>query len=168
MLALSALGASPWRLGRGARMAGWLLGAVGVALLLSPLTDPTPLFPAVVRATPWIVSQAALVDPTSGVHVASDGSIAFGALKSEAELGHAPGRVAALASILPIVLVTPAWAACPLGVSARLGAAFVALVLVIVTLHGVAAGELPTLALLIPPLPLLFQAAWVLHKTRTT
>lgn len=167
LVALSALGASPWRIGRGARIAGWALGAIGVLLLLSPLTDPAPLFPAVVRSTPWIPTLGALADPATGVRVVSDGSIAFDALMSEAELSYAPGRVAALSSIVPIALVTPAWASCPLGVAARLGAAFVALVLTIVTLHAVAAEELPTLGLIVAPLPLLLQAAWSLYKTRT-
>lgn len=164
--AMSALGASPFRATRGARAAGWFLGALGIALLLSPLTDPTPLFPAVVRSTPWLVLGSALGDPVTGARVTADGVVAFSSVTASAGLAQVPGRWAALASIAPIALVTPVWAACPLGIGSRLAAAFVAIVLAIVTLHAVAAGELPTFGLALAALPLLLQAGWSHRKTR--
>lgn len=164
--ALTALGASPFRATRGARVAGWFLGLVGVALLLSPLADPTPLFPAVVRSTPWLAFGSSLADPASGARVTADGMVAFGEIANSVGIAHAPGRWAAFASNAPIALVTPVWAACPLGIGARLAAAFVALVIAIVTLHGVAAEELPTLGLVLASVPLMLQAGWSFREAR--
>jgi hypothetical protein len=164
--AMTALGASPFRAAWGACVAGWCFGFLGLVLLLSPLADPAPLFPAVVRSTPWVADGAALVDPTSGARVGADGLVAFGDIASTLATTQAPGRWAAFASVFPIALVTPVWAACPLAIGARLAAAFLAVVIAIVTLHAVAAGGLPTFGLTFAALPLMLQASWSLGRTR--
>lgn len=165
--ALTALGASPFRATRGARVAGWLLASLGLALLVSPLADPSPLFPAVVRSTPWLLSGGGLVDPGSGARVTRDGLVAFGEIAGSIEAARVPGRWAAFASIAPIALVTPVWAACPLGVGARLAAAFVTIMIAIVTLHAVAAGGLPVFGLVLAVLPLVLQAGWCFRNARS-
>ncbi len=166
MLALSALGASPLRVSLGAMLAGWLAGAISVAFLLSPLSDPAPLFPTITRPESWISIGAALSDPSSGARVTSDGEITLVALAASAAVARAPGRIAAVFAVLPLAVVTPAWAVAPIGAVARLAGALITLAITIVSFHAVAAARLPPAALAVVPLPLVVQSLWVLRKER--
>ncbi len=47
LVALAALGASPWSQARGAMVAAWAVGALSLLVLLSPLSDVRSLFPVV-------------------------------------------------------------------------------------------------------------------------
>lgn len=155
--ALAALGASPWRAARGAVLAGWLVGALAVALLASPWSDVSVLFPAMPSHAQWHRHAAALVDPASGVRVAADGVIGFVAAHRSRAVD-SPGALAALAAVTPLAALAPPWAGTRLSLLSRALGAGLAIVLAIVLLHVVASGRAPALVLVLAALPLAVQS----------
>ncbi len=156
LTALSALGASPWRLVRGAVLAGWLSGALAVGLLASPWADVGVLFPALPSHAAWSAQAAALLDPASGVRVAANGAIGFVGARP-AGTPASPGQWAALLAVAPLAAAAPPWAGARLSLLSRVLGAGLALGLAVVLLHAVASGRAPALVLVASALPLAVQ-----------
>lgn len=151
--ALSALGASPWRVARGAVLAGWLVGTLAVGLLVSPWANVAVLFPAMPQHAAWHRQAASLLDASVGVRVAASGAIAFvGAHPVRAP--DAPGPLAAFLAVLPLAAVAPPWAGARLSVLSRTLGAGLAAALAVVLLHAVAAQRAPAAVLVLAALPL--------------
>lgn len=155
--ALSALGASPWRLVRGAVLAGWVVGALAVALLVSPWADVGVLFPALPSHAAWSPDAAALLDPASGVRVTASGAIGFVGARAAARAAAPPGQLAALFAVAPLAAVAPPWAGARLSLLSRALGAGLALGLAVVLLHAVASGRAPAPALMLAAVPLAVQ-----------
>ena len=156
--ALEALGASPWRVARGAAVAGWVVGALAFGAIASPIADVRSLFPSIAAPAAWTTRDAELYDPASGASVAADGSIVLESGVGPTAMRAAPGRVAALGCIAPLAIVGPAWGVTRLGLGARLLGAGVTLAFAITLLHAVAAGRVGPAWLVLAALPLLGQA----------
>lgn len=154
--ALMALGAPFWRVVQGVRLAGWLWGAVALVVVLSPLSDPSALFPAVTPAA-WRVHGSGLVESQSGVFVNALGELGFGALQGMASPSYLPSRAAAALAIVPLSAVVPVWMTVVRSLSARLLGGAVVVLVTVVLLHGVAARQWSTLLLLGTGMPLLLQ-----------
>ncbi len=154
--AISALGASPWRVARGPVLAGWLVGALAVGLLVSPWANVGVLFPAMPQQAAWHQQAASLLDPGVGVRVAASGAIVFvGAHPLRAP--DAPGSLAALLAVLPLAVAAPPWAGARLSLLSRTLGAGLAVALAVVLLHAVAAGRAPAAVLVLAALPLAAQ-----------
>ncbi len=160
--ALEALGATPLRAAFGAAVAAWLVGALGVLVLVAPGTDGASLFPAVHPIASWIIDSSGKFATAAGAVVFDDGRIVL----SSATAVHAassPRAWAALPCLLPIALTAPIWAVLRLGALSRLLSASVCAAAVIAVLHGIAAGLLAPFAGLVAGLPL----ALALHAARS-
>lgn len=166
LVALAALGASPWSQARGAMVAAWTVGALSLLVLLSPLSDVRSLFPVVQGHASFTAVPAGLYDPASGVTHAADGSVTFGEPLLAAAAG-APGKLAAALFLAPLSLSLPLWGGSALGVRARAGGAMLAGSLALVSLHLVAAGRAPAGCLVLAALPLAAQAARARHRGAT-
>jgi hypothetical protein len=158
--ALGALGASPWRLSRGARWAGWAVGLVATAAVASPWSDARALFPAATAPSVWHQTGAALLDRADGVRVAASG--ALGWLEPERLLAgkFTPSSTAAALAVAAIALAAPAWVSAPLSRAGRVAGAVIGACLFIVSLHAVAAGRIAQGWLVATGALLLAQAAW--------
>jgi len=140
--ALAALGASPWRVTLGATAAGWLAGAIGVSVLMSPLADVRSLFPGVVVHAVWRNMGGALVDAAHGVRVEPSGAILLLAAREAPALARGPSSFEAVLAIAPLALLAPPWACAPLSTGARMIGALGTIALIIVLLHAVAAARI--------------------------
>lgn len=156
LAALSALGASPWRLARGPMLAGWLVGALAVGALASPWVDVGVLFPVMPLKAAWHLDAASLMARTVGVRVVPGGAIQFvGA--HPAPVRNTPGSLAALLAVAPLAAAAPPWAGARLSLLSRALGAGTAVALVVVLLHAVAAGRAPAVVLALAALPLAAQ-----------
>jgi len=160
--ALGALGVAPWEAARGAVAAGALVGIAGLVGLLSPWSDPSSLFPAVISVAHWTVDPAGDLARAAGAVVSSDGTVA---LTSSIASGHAgaPARLDAIPCIAPIALIVPGWAATPMSRLLR-GVAVAASGMGAVTaLHLIAASRVPPLAGSAAVIPLL-ASTWLARR----
>jgi hypothetical protein len=156
--ALSALGSGPLRVALGALVSAWALGALATVLVSSPLSDIGALFPAVSAPTLWLF-DGAWSAPASGVTVAPTGALSLGApLGADPIVAGPPGRLAAALAVGPLALVAPVWAASPARLSIRALGAGLAVGLVVLLLHAVAARIIPAAALVVAALPLALSA----------
>jgi hypothetical protein len=140
--ALEALGASPWRGARGAAVAGVLVAAASVAVLLSPWADVTSLFPAVHPPIDWRLDPDGQSARAAGAVVAADGAIALAAtLVPLSAAALAPW--AALPCLAPIAAAVPAWSVTPMSSAARATSVTATAAMAIAALHLTAAGRVP-------------------------
>jgi hypothetical protein len=156
--ALAALGSGPLRAALGPLVAGWALGALATALVVSPLADLSALFPSVSAPTLWLFDGAWRA-PATGVTVAPTGALSLGApLVADPIFAGPPGRAAAALAVGPLSLVAPIWAASPASLPIRALGAALAAALAVFLLHAVAARIVPAAALVIAALPLALSA----------
>lgn len=154
--ALSGLGWAPWRVAAGALVAGWLGGMLTCALLILPGVDAGALFPALTDAPDWTLRGAALSAP--GVSIFPDGNVRVHEGAEVAGLaGRGPRAVDALWGIVPLAALLPVWSATPTPALQRAAIGVGCGLLLIAGLHGVAAGRLQALTLLLPSLPVLIH-----------
>jgi hypothetical protein len=157
--ALAALGASPWRVGSGVSMAGWLIGAAAVLLLCWKWVDTSALFPVVSSSASWATDKGVFVEPFAGVRVLPDGSFrAVEALRPR-PLGAGPGRLEALVAVAPLAAILPVWVVAPLASGGRAAAAALTAMLLILLLHLVGGGHIPAVALALAVVPLVLQVS---------
>lgn len=137
--ALEALGVAPLRAGRGPMVVGWGLGLSACVLLVTPLADPSALFPVLAVPGRWVVDAGALLDPMNGVRVLRDGSLALSAGQIGQGAAFVPSGGAALFVVLPLALSMPPWSSAQLGWLARVCGALFTFGAVVVALHAAAA-----------------------------
>ncbi len=156
--ALAALGEAPLRLGLGALCSGWAIGALTTLLLLSPLADVSALFPAVSTPAEWRFEAGRMIAPASGVSVAADGALELG-LASAGDAGGAVSlhALSAALAVGPLGVAAPLWAVTSSAWHWRALAAAGSLALVLVLLHAVAAGRVPSVVLVLAALPLVME-----------
>jgi len=133
---------------------GWGCGAIGCALLMSPLSDAEPLFPVAEVGEAWEVSGDALVDVAHGVRVDSDGRISVGLRRGTELARHRPGPLEALIGVLSLALWAPLLASMPGRGGVKLAAVALAGVAFIVLVHAVGAGVLSPAWLAAAALPI--------------
>jgi hypothetical protein len=155
--ALHALGASPWRASRGALFGGWLIGAISIILLSTPLSDVSALFPALAPMQVWEPLGASLVDLAHGVIIDPSGDLYF-ADPERMRAAHEPGAGTAIACVASIALVTPIWLVIPIRFLPRLAAAAGTTFLTVLLLHGAAAGRIGVGWLVLAATPIALQA----------
>jgi hypothetical protein len=155
--ALAALGASPWRIGLGASVAGWLIGALAALVLSSGWVDTSALFPAVATSATWTEDRGTFVEPSVGVRLLPGGS--FGTLEAPRPrpMGNGPGPRDALVAFAPLAAILPIWVVAPLGLRGRTAVGALATALLIVLLHCVGGGQAPPILLVLAALPLALQ-----------
>lgn len=138
--ALAALGAPPWVAGRGAALAGAVIGLLTPLSLLSPWADAESLFPAARSPIGWVIEQdgSARGGP---IAMARDGSLTMirEAVASRREEGAAARD--ALPVLVPLAVAAPFWAAIPMGLALRAGSLFGSVASAVLALHAVAAGR---------------------------
>jgi hypothetical protein len=156
--ALAALGASPWRAGLGASVAGWLIGAIAVLVLCSAWVDTRALFPAVSSSTTWAADGGTFVEPFSGVRVLPDGSLRVAEAMRSRPSGTVPGPLVAIVAVGPLAAILPVWLVAPLTSWGRAAAAALSGALLILLLHLVAGGQAPAITLVLAAVPLVLQA----------
>jgi hypothetical protein len=157
--ALESLGARPFRSNLGATLAGWLAGAAAVALLATPLSDVSSLFPALSARAAWLPEAGALVDPPRGLRVWPHGEVELFAALAPPQDPLAPSRLAALLAVGPLALAVPVWVTAPIHPAARTLVAALSFVIVVVLLHAVAAERARPGWLVLASLPIAAQAA---------
>jgi hypothetical protein len=126
----------------GATAAGWLAGALGLAVLASPLADVRSLFPSVAAHVSWRAAAGALVDAVHGARVEPGGELVLLLPRGASALTSEPGVLEALLAVAPLALFAPPWASAPISGSGRAGGALATAGLVVVLLHAVAARRL--------------------------
>jgi len=156
--ALAALGVTPWRAALGPMLAAWLVGALAIGLVVSPLADVSALFPSLVAPSEWRWQGAALVDAARGLRVEPDGRLqllpgAQLALGKAAASGWAAG-----AAVAPLVAVTPTWVSAPMGLAGRVAGLGATLACTVGLLHAVGANRLGAVWLVACAAPLALQA----------
>jgi hypothetical protein len=156
--ALCALGVSPFRVALGPMLAGWVTGAVAVALVLSPLADVSALFPRIPVAASWLWDGAGLVNGPHGVRVSPTGEPELSGTQWAARALSAPTCWAAALAIAPLGLVTPAWVSAPLCLGGRAAGLGITLGLTVLLLHAAAAQRVGPGWLPVDALPLALQA----------
>jgi hypothetical protein len=156
--ALSALGVSPFRLALGPMLAGWLLGALAVAMLLSPLADATSLFPKLAVAGGWVQRATELVQPDRGVSVAPDGQLTLSGVAAAPGTGFVPTGLAAAMVFGPLGLVLPVWLSARVAAAPRAAGVFCSAAFTILLLHATAAGRTSPFWLPVGALPVALQA----------
>jgi hypothetical protein len=156
--ALAALGATPFRLGLGAMVSGWLTGGLAVALLASPWADVAALFPAVSATSEWRAEGAFLVDVGHGIVAAENGWLEFLPVHEAKALLKGPGVVEAELAVLPLAMVAPVWIAAPMTLLTRAFGAALTVALAVALLHGVAAQRIAEPWLVAAAAPLALQA----------
>ncbi|HMJ12596.1 MAG TPA: hypothetical protein VK524_14325 [Polyangiaceae bacterium] len=164
LVALAALGASPLRVARGPSLVAWALGALAVALVASPAADVSSLFPALRAQAHFRADTLGFSDLRHGVRVDPHGALHWLASSVEPQLRAQRGLEAALVTG-SLSLVLPLWVSAELGVAVRVLGAALALGLVLVLLHAVAASRLGAPWLMSSALPLAFQAL-IGHRRR--
>jgi hypothetical protein len=164
--ALGALGASPWRAGVGASVAGWLIGAVSALVLCSTWVDTSALFPAVSSSATWRAEGGAFLEPFAGVRVLPDGSFGVLEVVRPKPAGPRPGTVDALVAVGPLAVILPIWVIAPLTTRGRAAAAALTGALLILLLHLVAGGQARSVVLVLASLPLALQTIVAAVATR--
>ncbi len=142
LLALASLGAPPTRAVLGAAVGVWLVGGVATAALLTPLADPSSLFPVFGHTSRWVPEGTSLVEQTAGVRVGADGSLAFSALTGAAAVQFRPTGAWAAVTTFPLAVVAPLWAVVPARAPERTAVLLATVAAVIFVLHAVAAERL--------------------------
>ena len=155
--ALEALGSSPWRAARGATVAAWIVGAVAVAALLSPLADVESLFPVIAGKAAWTLEGGSLVDRAGGVRVAPTGAIELLDAAETTGARFRPTGAHAVLAIGPLAALTPPWITSPMKAGHRIVGGLAVGGLLIVLLHATAAGRVAPAFLMLGTSPLLVQ-----------
>jgi hypothetical protein len=146
LAALAALGAPPWRALRGAEWAGFVLAGAAVVALSTPWSDAASLLPSVHPGLDFelgargarVASAGLFIDPDGAIHLGSAGVVTT-------ELS--PSHWAVVPCLAPVALLVPAWSVTPMPLARRAVSAGVTGVLVVASLHFIAAGRLlPVLA----------------------
>jgi hypothetical protein len=136
----------------------WALGFLAALVLVSPLSDPSSLFPVLTAPAHWVVDAGALFDPVTGVRVLKDGSLRVGAPAPGLAAAFVPSGVIALLVVVPLAVLVPPWSSAELGFFARLSGALLTLATVVVLLHATAASRVHPAWLILGPLPIAVQA----------
>lgn len=155
--ALESLGEGPWGVARGAMLAAWLLGAVAVLLLLLPVSDVSSLFPRPPVSSGWVPEGGGMLSTEHGIRVMPDGSIGFATASPDSGDFLVPSRLQAVAVVLPLAIVLPAWLVIPRSARGKAFAFALALAATLLLLHAVAVRRVPTVALPLAALPLVVQ-----------
>ncbi|MBX3181746.1 MAG: hypothetical protein KIT72_12220 [Polyangiaceae bacterium] len=156
--ALAALGLSARQIHVGACLAGWLTGALGLLLVLSPLSDASALFPHVARHGGWLLTEAGLTDPSG-----ASWSVAQGLTPSAVRAAPSATPNPLIPSLLllgPSALLLPPWVISHSATRRRVwGFACLALSawLCLSLAHAVAAERLPSACLLLGVAPLVID-----------
>lgn len=162
--ALSALGASPWRVAQGTRWAGWAIGLLSIAAVLSPWADPRALFPVATSPNAWRVDGSALLDRAAGIRVAATGMLQWLQPHPSAGAHFVASRGSAALALGPLALAAPAWVSAPLSPTSRALGAVLAVSGLIVLLHAVAAQRIDPAWLVVGSAPLLAQTVWASRR----
>ncbi len=152
--ALEALGASPWRVCRGAIVGGWLVGALAVAMLLSPWADGEALFPVLSATTSWSLDGATLVEPNIGARAHATGELELFQAEGARPLGFESAPRAAVLAVAPMAVLSPPWAGARVPPWLRMASLGVALAMSVVMLHAVASGQVSPWLLPVSAAPL--------------
>ncbi len=159
LVALAALGASPQRVARGPSLAAWAVGLLAALLVASPAADLSAVFPAVRASAHWTVTELGFSDAQHGVLVDFERALRFVPGVVPATAGVRVQGLAGAIAVAPLALVLPVWVAAGIPPALRAVVVAVALGMLLVALHAVAAGRLGAAWLAAATLPLLLQAA---------
>ncbi len=165
--ALACLGASPWVAAWGALCAAWLFGVVAALLLITPLADVNALFPQPPLSSGWLVAGRDFIEPARGILVKGDGSIDFVKKLGLPRPYATPGGIEAFSTVLPQVLVLPAWLVAPLRTWARVWGLGLTLTLTLLALHAAALGRISQALLPLVAAPLVAQLAFAFERSRS-
>ena len=172
--ALAAIGVEPARAARGAIAGGVLLAAIGPALAASGVADLGGLFPRPATAHVWVASDSGgMTELTQGLRVARGGAVA----RVAAAPGAAPALPASAAAFTVAALAiaavgVPLWTAAAAAWGAgsaergRVAVGVLGLLLAIVAFQAVAAGRIPPVLLIAPPLILFLDGARARYRAR--
>jgi hypothetical protein len=163
--AIEALGVSPLRAGLGASVSAWLVGALGLILLLSRAADLRALFPTATATPAWVRVGAELWNPLHGVSVGPAGALRFTRVDTWEPSGVPPHELAALFALAPLALMLPIWITGTLSSTWRALAGVSAFALLVVLLHAVAAARVHCAWLALPALPIATQALMAHWRT---
>ncbi len=152
--AIEALGAAPWRSLRGVELAGALVAAVSLLVLVAPFTDATSLLPAVRPLIEWTFAADGTRAFAPGLVVHDDGALDLMTSSAAAPARLHAATWGAVACVAPIACVVPSWAATPMSVAVRFASGGIATLLAIVGLHLVAAARVPAPVAAAAALPL--------------
>jgi hypothetical protein len=120
---------------------GWVCGALGCLVLISPLVDAAPLFPIAELGNSWQAADGALVDVAHGVRVDAEGGISIGPRHQTEEAGLRPSALQILVAVASLALWTPVLVAVPGHRAPKVAALVVTVVAFIVLVHAVGAGR---------------------------
>jgi hypothetical protein len=157
--ALGALGVSPFRQELGPMLASWLVGGLAIAVLLSPLSDPSSLFPSIATPASWSFEGGKMIDAARGIRVDPDGSLALVAGLPATGGRFVPTGMAAVLAIGPHAVVTPVWLSARTGWAARTVTIGFAVALTVVLLHAASAEQIDPRWLVLGALPPGLQGA---------
>lgn len=167
--ALAAIGVDPMRAALGAATGGAIVGALGPVMAALGAGDLGALFPRSGIARTWIADAGGMREPTLGVLVHADGSIALVPPSRAADTAlHASAMPIALATLAALAIVAPLWIIAAEGTSPwrRAGVLGVTVVLAIGAFQAVAAGRAPPWILLVAPFVLFLDAARARYRAR--
>lgn len=167
--ALATLGTSPIAAHAGTLITGWCcLVCALTALLLLPTSDLAALFPAAASSIVWSPGAAGVwTAPAHAVSALADGSIRLGVLSVVAAGNATSLPLATAAAFFPLALVVPPWACWPMRWQTRILSGGGTILLLLSSLHAVAAGRLPEPLLVPVAVPLLAGLGAQLLGTRT-
>src|SRR5690606_28314933 len=114
--ALLGLGVAPWDVHRGERQGAWMLGCMGLALVLAPWSDPGSLFPHIDGSAAWQRLANGTLHSQLGVTWTPQAGFA------SALVVHQPApswRLASLALLAPACAVVPPWVLSRQGLTTR-------------------------------------------------
>jgi hypothetical protein len=163
--ALAAAGVPPVKASLGAIVGGAVVGALGPVLALARVVDLTPLFPRVAPSgKTWVSQGDEWLDATRGVVVRASGELAQVAAPVQAALVEGPmPRLATAAALSLAAIGFPLWATARSAALRRSAVGLVVAAASVAIFHLVAAQRTSPAALVVPPLILLMDAAF-LHR----
>ncbi len=162
--ALLGLGVSPWQVHRGERQGAWLLGALGLGLVLAPWSEQASLFPQIEGSAAWQRLADGTLYSALGVSWNARSGFASAAAVAQPSVSWS---LASLALLGPACAVVPPWVLSidPDRQPARglLGTAIAVTLtsaLALGLVHAVAAQRLSAGWLVLSCAPLMLHAAW--------
>jgi hypothetical protein len=159
LMALAALGASPQRVARGPSVAAWAIGLAAAVLVASPAADLSAVFPAVKATAHWTVTELGFREVQHGVWVDPERVLRFVPAVMPSITAAGVHDLAGALAVGPLAVVLPVWVAAAIPPWMRAAAVAVALTLLLVLLHAVAAGRLRAPWLAVGAAPMLLQIA---------
>ncbi len=165
--ALATLGLRDHQIHVGACLAGWLTGAAGLLLVLSPLSDRAALFPQLAHHAGWLVTEAGLTDLSGASWSAAEGLTPSAVHTAPSEVPNP--LLPSLLLLGPSALLLPPWVLSQRARRRRVwGLACLALSawLCLSLAHAVAAARLPSACLLLGVAPLVIDLLLTSHAAR--